>query len=119
LDADHILAMRELVSQILVSDDIKHYILRLVFATREPENYAPGLENLLRVGASPRATINLTLAARAHAFLNGRAYVDADDVKAVAPDVIQHRVILSYEAEAEGLTQRDFVERLLASVKVP
>ncbi len=119
LDSEHILAMRDLVSEIFVSEDIKHYILRLVFATREPAHYAPGLDNLLRVGASPRATINLTLAARAHAFLQGRAYVDADDVKAVAPDVVQHRVILSYEAEAEGLTQRDFVERLLATVKVP
>lgn len=119
LDADQILAMRDLVNGIHVSDDIKHYILRLVFATREPAKYAPALENLLRVGASPRATINLTLAARAHAFIHGRCYVDADDIKAVAPDVMQHRVILSYEAEAEGLTQRIFIERLLAAVDVP
>jgi MoxR-like ATPase len=114
-----ILAARELVAEIYVDEKIKRYILDIVFATREPS--VPGLEvaDLIAYGASPRASIYLLIAAKAHAFLRGRAYVTPEDIKAIAMDVLRHRVIITYEAEAEELTSEDVVQRILDSVEVP
>ena len=114
-----ILAARELIAQIYVDEKIKQYILDIVFATREPS--APGLDlgDLIAYGASPRASIFLSIASRAHAFLQGRAYVTPEDVKAIAMDVLRHRVIITYEAEAEELSSEDIVQRVLDNIEVP
>jgi len=114
-----LLKARKLVDHIYVDEKIKDYILSLVFATREPERYNLRMRDYLRYGASPRATINLTIAARAHAFLNGRGYVTPQDVKSIAPDILRHRLIVSYEAEAEELTSDDLGQRLLNELPVP
>ena len=112
-----ILKARGLVTEIYVDEKIKQYILDIVFATREPGDL--GLADLIAYGASPRASIYLSLAARAHAFLRGRAFVTPEDVKAIAMDVLRHRVIITYEAEAEELTSEDVVQRVLDNVEVP
>lgn len=115
-----ILRVRNVVDEIYVDDKIKDYILSLVFATRDPE--AAGLENfapLIRYGASPRATLALTLAAKAHAFIQGRGYVTPQDVKSIAPDVLRHRIIPSFEAEAEDKNADFLVATLLNELPVP
>ena len=114
-----ILAARGLVAEIYVDEKIKKYILDIVFATREPEAQGLDLSNLIAYGASPRASLYLSMAARAHAFLAGRAYVTPEDVKAIAMDVLRHRVIITYEAEAEELSSEDVVQRILDNVEVP
>jgi MoxR-like ATPase len=114
-----ILAARRLVAEIYVDEKIKQYILDIVFATREPTSAGLDLGALIAYGASPRASIFLSIAARAHAFLQGRAYVTPEDVKAIAMDVLRHRVIITYEAEAEELTSEDVVQRILDNVEVP
>ncbi|MCD6182139.1 MAG: MoxR family ATPase [Candidatus Cloacimonetes bacterium] len=116
-----ILELRELVKDIYMEDKINEYILDLVFATRNPENYSKlaDLKNLIECGASPRATIYLARAAKAHAFLDHRGYVTPDDIKAIGRDVLRHRLILSYEAEAEQITQEDIVSRLFDEIEVP
>jgi MoxR-like ATPase len=114
-----ILAARELVSEIYVDEKIKGYILDIVFATREPKKYGLEIADLIAYGASPRASIYLSIAARAHAFLRRRAFVTPEDVKAIAMDVLRHRVIITYEAEAEELTSEDIVQRILDGVEVP
>ncbi|MCU0841327.1 MAG: AAA family ATPase [Thiobacillaceae bacterium] len=117
---DDILRMRALVDAVYLDEKIEKYILDLVFATREPARH--GFEDLARFityGASPRASINLVIAARAMAFLRGRGYVVPQDVKDVAPDVLRHRVIPSYEADAEGMTVDAIIARLLAETEVP
>lgn len=114
-----ILEARKLVDDIYVDEKIKNYILDIVFATRDPAQYKLDLKPYIRYGASPRATLNLTLAARAHAFLQGRGYVTPQDVKSIAPDVLRHRVIVSYEAEAEDLRPDDIVSRILNTLPVP
>lgn len=119
ITTDALLRAREVVDQIYIDDKIKDYILDIVFATREPERYRLNLRDYLRYGASPRATIYLTLGARAHAFLNGRGYVTPQDVKSVAPDILRHRLIVSYEAEAEELTSDNLIERILNELPVP
>jgi len=116
---DTILNVRKAVDEIYVDDKIKEYILDIVFATREPEKYNLDLADYLRYGASPRATLYLTTGARAHAFLQGRGYVTPQDVKSIAPDILRHRIILSYEAEAEELTNEDLIEKLLSEIPVP
>ena len=96
------------------------YIVDLVHATRQPKDVGAGdLTPLIEFGASPRATIALAQASRAHAFLRGRAFVTPDDVKAIAPDVLRHRVLTSFEADAEGVNSDTIVERLLAAVETP
>ncbi|MBO9541622.1 AAA family ATPase [bacterium] len=111
---------REIISTIHVSDKIKRYVVDIVYATRTPKDYGlEGLSSLIAFGASPRASIYLTLAAKAHAFLKKRAYVMPEDVKAMAPDVLRHRVLLSYEAEAEEVSVEDVVRKILAGIKVP
>ena len=100
---------------------LKDYIVEVVFATREPgaQKGLKELSNLIEYGASPRASIALALAARAHAFLRHRGYVTPEDVKAVGPDVLRHRVVLTYEAEAEEVTAERIVRRVFEVVEVP
>jgi len=119
---EEIVGYQALVNQIHVDPLVKDYIVRLVIATREAASgrgVAPDLKRLVRIGASPRATINLTLAARACALLEGRDHVTPDDVKLIAPDVLRHRVLLTYEAEAEDVGTESIVQTLLGKVKVP
>ena len=116
---DTILGARDLVAEIYVDEKIKKYILDIVFATREPKQFGLDIADLIAYGASPRASIYLSIAARAHAFLRGRPYVTPEDVKAIAMDVLRHRVIITYEAEAEELSSEDVVQRILDNVEVP
>jgi MoxR-like ATPase len=110
---------RAVVGEIYMDDAIKDYIVALVFATREPGDIDASLPALVRCGASPRATINLALAARANAFLSGRGYVVPADVKRLAPDVLRHRILVTYEAEAENVDSDQIVSRILDAVPVP
>jgi MoxR-like ATPase len=116
---DTIARAQKVVNEIYMDDKIKDYILSIVFATREPEKFQLAIKDYLRYGASPRATIYLTVAARAQAFLQGRGYVTPQDVKTIAPDVLRHRIIVSYEAEAEELTSDDLIGRILSELPVP
>jgi MoxR-like ATPase len=119
VEASTILRARQVVDEIYVDDKIKDYILSIIFATREPETFKLDIKPYIRYGASPRATIFLTVAAKAHAFLNGRGYVTPQDVKSMAPDVLRHRLLVSYEAEAEDITPRSHRDRILAELPVP
>ena len=114
-----ILAARALVDQIYIDDKVKEYIVNIVFATREPAAYQLDLGPLIQYGASPRATLYLTLAAKAHAFLQGRGYVTPQDVKSIGADVLRHRVIVTYEAEAEEIDADEVVRRVFDGVPVP
>ncbi len=114
-----IMNARGLVDQVYVDDKIKDYIVDLVLATRDPAKYQLDLAPLIEYGASPRATLCLTLASRAHAFLQGRGYVTPQDVKSIAPDVMRHRVLVTYEAEAEEIDSDEVVRRVLDGVPVP
>jgi MoxR-like ATPase len=114
-----ILRLRGLVDQIYLDDKIKDYIIDLVFATREPAAYKLDLQRLIHYGASPRATLYLTLAAKAHALLQGRGYVTPQDVKSIGPDVLRHRVIVTYEAEAEDMTSETIIKSIFDGVPVP
>lgn len=116
---EEIIRSREVVNRIFIDDRVKDYIVDIVWATRRPDEYHLGMNGLIRYGASPRATINLTLAARANAFLSGRGYVTPQDVKSIGPDVLRHRVIVSYEAEAEEITSEVVIHRILAGLPVP
>jgi MoxR-like ATPase len=116
---DTIASARRVVDTVYVDDAVRDYIVRLVSATREPRRYNVPIDGLLRAGASPRGTIGLTLAARATAFLQGRGYVVPQDVKAVAPDVLRHRLALSFEAEASGVDGDEIVQRVLQTVASP
>ncbi len=119
VDPAHILEARRIVNEIYVDDRVKDYIVDVVWATREPAAYKLDLEGMIRYGASPRATIALTLTARARAFLSGRGYVTPQDVKSIGADVLRHRIIVSYEAEAEAVTSEQIVERIFAGLPVP
>lgn len=114
-----ILDAREVVNQIYVDDKAKNYIVDLVQATRHPEKFGLDIANLIEYGASPRATIYLQQAARAQAFLQGEGNVFPNDVKQVAMDILRHRVIATYEAEAEEITSEDIIRKILDSVPVP
>ena len=115
-----IVRAREVVRSIYVDEKIKEYIINLIFATREPQKYRLNdLTSLISYGASPRATIYLNLAAKAHAFLRGRGYVTPEDIKAIGPDVLRHRVLLTYEAEAEEITSDDVVKKVFDTIEVP
>jgi MoxR-like ATPase len=117
---EQLLAARAEVMTVYMDEKIEDYIVDIVHATREPGEYGlQDLEGLIQYGASPRATIFLALCARAHAFLQGRGYVLPEDVKSIAPDVLRHRIITSFEAEAEEVTSDDLVARILATVEVP
>ena len=114
-----ILAAREIVNSIYIDDRVKDYIVDVVFATREPATYKLQMSGMIRYGASPRATIALTLAARARAFLSGRGYVTPRDVKSIGLDVLRHRVAVTYEAEAEDMTSEKIIEKVFANLPVP
>ncbi len=117
---DAILRARAAVKQVYVDEKIKDYVLDLVIRTRQPGNNGlADLNTLIQFGASPRASINLILAARAHAFLHGRGFVTPEDIKAMAPDVLRHRIITTYEAEAENITSDHIVRRILDYTPVP
>ncbi len=120
IDAAKIYELRAIMNQIYVDEKIKDYILDLVFATREPAQYRlESLKPLISYGASPRASIMLTLAAKAQAFLRGRGYVTPDDVKQIGLDVLRHRVLVTYEAEAEDMTSEDIVKKIFDQIEVP
>jgi MoxR-like ATPase len=111
---------RQVVDQIYIDDKVKDYIIDIIFATREPESFKLShIKDFIEYGASPRASIFLNRAARAHAFLRHRGYVTPEDVKAVAPDVLRHRVILSYEAEAEEKRSEDILQIILDEIEIP
>jgi MoxR-like ATPase len=115
-----ILHAREMVNQVYVDDKIKNYVLDLVLTTRQPgQNGLSDLNTLISYGASPRASIYLVVAARAHAFLKGRGFVTPEDIKQMAPDVLRHRIITSYEAEAESISSDHIVQRILDHTEVP
>ena len=120
VDSEYILSAREIVRQVYVDEKIKDYVLNLVVATREPGRAGLGeLEALIEYGASPRAGISLIAAARAYAFLRGRGYVVPDDIKQLAPDVLRHRVITTFEAEARNINSDELVQGILDAVEVP
>ncbi len=114
-----ILELRKIVDQIHVDEQIEDYIIRLVLTTREPDRYIPDMKGMIRFGGSPRASINLNLAARAYALLQGRGHVTPMDVKSIAIDVLRHRIITTFEAEAEEVTSEKIVKYLLEKVPVP
>jgi MoxR-like ATPase len=114
-----VVALRALVAAVRVAPAVRDYVVDLVRATREPSKLGPDLAPLVELGASPRATIGLLRAARGHAFLRGRDYVTPHDVKSLAREVLRHRILLSYEADAEGLTPDDILGRFLDRVPVP
>jgi MoxR-like ATPase len=116
---EEILNTRKLVDEIYVDDKVRDYIVQLVFATRDPRRHGLELKHFIQFGGSPRATIFLTLASKAWALLRGRDYVTPEDVKSIAHDVLRHRLILTYEAEAQGVTSDHIVEKILHAVPVP
>jgi MoxR-like ATPase len=119
-DAKTIIEARKVINDIYIDEKVEQYIIDLVFATRYPDRYQlKDLKPLIGFGASPRATINLNLAAKASAFMDHRAYVTPEDVRKLAMDVMRHRVIPTYEAEAEDITSEDLVDKILATVQVP
>src|SRR5687768_6953498 len=119
VDAKQILTARQVINDIYVDDKVKDYIVDLVCATRDPGNYKIQLQGLIQLCASPRATIALTLAAKAHAFLRGRGYVTPQDVKSIGMDVLHHRVAITYEAEAEEKTSETIVQKIFDELPVP
>lgn len=120
VDLNQIVEAKKLINQIYLDEKIEKYILDMVFATRYPEKYGlSDIKNYISFGASPRASINLAIASRAYAFIKGRAFVIPEDVKEIAKDVLRHRIGLSFEAEAEEVTQDDIVNKILAKIQAP
>jgi MoxR-like ATPase len=119
VSAAQIIAARHVVNMLFVDDKVRDYIVDIVLATRPPIAAGLNLNGYIQNGASPRATIALTLAARAMAFLNARHFVTPQDVKSVAMDVLRHRVTVTYEAEAENVTSENIVEKILNTLPVP
>src|SRR5215813_11478475 len=118
--AEEILSARKVIGQVYLDEKIRDYIVNVVHATREPKSYGLAeLADFIEYGASPRASIYLNLASRAHAFLRRRGYVTPEDVKAVGADILRHRIILTYEAEAEEVKSEDIIRRLFEHVEVP
>jgi MoxR-like ATPase len=117
---EDIMKARQVVNEVYMDEKIDRYIVDIVFATRSPEEYGlTDITPLIAFGASPRASINLKLAAKAHAFLRRRGYVTPEDVKAIGMDVLRHRIIVTYEAEAEEVTSEDVVRRVINHIEVP
>lgn len=114
-----ILEARKVINEIYVDDKVKEYIVNIVMATRQPEAFDLPLSQHIAYGASPRASICLNMASKAHAFLRGRGYITPEDVKQVGMDVLRHRIILTYEAEAEELTSEDIVQKIFNEIEVP
>lgn len=119
VSGDDIIAARRIVNSVYVDDKLRDYIVDIVLATRDPKRYGIDLNGYVRYGASPRATIALTMAARAWAFINGRGYVTPQDVKTFALDVMRHRVAISYEAEAENISSENIITKVLETLPVP
>ena len=120
ISPNDIIRARKVVDEVYLDEKIEKYIVDIVFATREPKDYKlEDLTNLIQYGASPRASIYLTVASKAYAFLQGRGYVTPQDVKSIGMDVLRHRVIVSYEAEAEEKTSEDIIKRVFDEVEVP
>lgn len=116
---EDILRARNIVQEVYLDPKLKEYIVNLVLASRQPEQFNLKIKDLIAYGASPRATIYLSLAAKAMAFLRGRGYVIPEDIKSIGQDVLRHRVIISYEAEAEDMSSEDVVQRIFEGVEVP
>ncbi len=120
ISPDDIVRAREVVRSIYVDEKVKEYIVNIIFATREPEKYGlADIKDLIAFGASPRATIYLNLAAKAHAFIKGRGYITPEDIKAIGADVLRHRILLTYEAEAEEVSADDIVKKVFDAIEVP
>lgn len=119
-NAEQVLTARKTINELYIDPRVEEYIVDLVLATRDPARYRlHGLEPLIEFGASPRASISLNLASRAHAFLNHRAYVTPEDIRSIVMDVLRHRIIVTYEAEAEDVTSEMIVQRILDAIEVP
>jgi MoxR-like ATPase len=116
---EQISEVRSVVDEIYIDEKIKDYIVDVVFATREPDKYGIEMGNFISYGASPRATIYLAIAAKAHAFIQQRGYVTPQDIKSIGPDILRHRVIVSYEAEAEDKTSEDIIKTIFDNIEVP
>ncbi len=120
VNTDDILKARKIVDEVFVDDKVKQYIISIVFATRFPQKHGmPELENMIQLGASPRATISLVKAAKAFAFMNGRGYITPQDVKSVGYDILRHRIMLTYEGEAEEMTSDDVIKKVFETVPIP
>ena len=120
ISPEDILRIQKIIPDIYMDPKVSRYIVDLIFATRYPDQFKlEDLKSLVAWGASPRATIALSLASRGNAFMSGRSFVTPDDVKAMAYDVLRHRIILTYEAEAEEITSEDVIKKILANVDVP
>ncbi len=119
VDAKTIMAARKVVNDVYIDDKVKDYIVDLVCATRDPEAYKISVKDFIQLGASPRATIALTLASKAYAFLQGRGYVTPQDVKSIGMDVLRHRVAITYEAEAEDKTSESIIQKIFDEMPVP
>ncbi len=119
ISPEDIKRLRSVVDQIYIDDKIKDYIVDLVFASREPQKYKLDLDEFIEYGASPRATIYLTIASKAYAFLKGRGYVTPQDVKSIGMDVLRHRIIITYEAEAEEMTSEKIIQNIFDNIEVP
>ena len=116
----NIMKARSTINEVYMDEKIEKYILDIVFATREPKKYKlDDLEDLIQYGASPRASIYMTIASKAYAFIHGRGYVTPQDVKSIGPDVLRHRVIISYEAEAQERSSEDIIKRIFEEIEVP
>ena len=120
INKQKIFAAQKTINDIYVDEKVEEYILNLVFATRDPKKYALNdLQNLIEYGASPRASINLVLASKARAFIEHRGYITPEDVRYIGADILRHRILLTYEAEAEEITSDDIVQRLFDTIEVP
>jgi len=119
LSAEDILTARKIVNDVYMDEKVEDYILKLIFSTREPQKYGVPIDGLLMFGASPRATIALKMAAKANAFLNGRAFVSPNDVKKIGHEVLRHRLRRTYEAEAEDISTDQIIDRIFETVPVP
>lgn len=119
LTAEDILEARKMIDQIYIDPKISDYILNLVFATREPKTYGLNIQDLIHYGASPRASINLTIGAKAKALLEGRDYVVPQDIKDIAPDILNHRIKPTFEAEAEEISSEGIIKQILDALPVP
>jgi MoxR-like ATPase len=117
---EDILHAREVINEIYIDEKIKDYIINLVFATRNPEKYGiKDLKGMIQYGTSPRASIYLNIASKAHAFISGRGYVTPEDIKSIGLDVLRHRILITYEAEAENVTPEDVAKRIFDEIEVP
>jgi MoxR-like ATPase len=119
LTREDVLSMRELTKNIFIDDSLKNYIVHLVTATRNPKEFNLEIGRFIQYGVSPRASIFWTMAAKAHALLQQRGFVIPEDIKQVAPDILRHRILRSYEADAENISTEDLIQQILAKVPIP